>query len=264
MSRFCHAHFYLCPVSLEHTFYQDLSGQQGNSEALGGCSAQWPTPEQTGPAQLSPQQPFALQPSSYPAGGGSQQTGIPVPLYAVPETHPPGTLGSVAVTGAPGERAWEEAQQMHSPPGENTVVSSETFQPPDGQKVVFKPQVPQLPRARRVSESSAVSDKDDEEGSSDEADKKSPQSTAQRERPGEAKENTKSSGFGWFSWFRSKPTGNASPSGDEDSSDSPDSEETPRASSPTQPVLGLPPTPAPEPQTLPGTSAFSSDEGCSL
>uniref|UniRef100_A0A8D0SBM2 Protein transport protein sec16 n=1 Tax=Sus scrofa TaxID=9823 RepID=A0A8D0SBM2_PIG len=245
----------------EHTFYQDLSGQQGNSEALGGCSAQWPTPEQTGPAQLSPQQPFALQPSSYPAGGGSQQTGIPVPLYAVPETHPPGTLGSVAVTGAPGERAWEEAQQMHSPPGENTVVSSETFQPPDGQKVVFKPQVPQLPRARRVSESSAVSDKDDEEGSSDEADKKSPQSTAQRERPGEAKENTKSSGFGWFSWFRSKPTGNASPSGDEDSSDSPDSEETPRASSPTQPVLGLPPTPAPEPQTLPGTSAFSSDEG---
>lgn len=25
--------------------------------------------------------------------------------------------------------------------GENTVVSSETFQPPDGQKVVFKPQV---------------------------------------------------------------------------------------------------------------------------
>uniref|UniRef100_A0A8D0JKV7 Protein transport protein sec16 n=1 Tax=Sus scrofa TaxID=9823 RepID=A0A8D0JKV7_PIG len=245
----------------EHTFYQDLSGQQGNSEALGGCSAQWPTPEQTGPAQLSPQQPFALQPSSYPAGGGSQQTGIPVPLYAVPETHPPGTLGSVAVTGAPGERAWEEAQQMHSPPGENTVVSSETFQPPDGQKVVFKPQVPQLPRARRVSESSAVSDKDDEEGSSDEADKKSSQSTAQRERPGEAKENTKSSGFGWFSWFRSKPTDNASPSGDEDSSDSPDSEETPRASSPTQPVLGLPPTPAPEPQTLPGTSAFSSDEG---
>uniref|UniRef100_A0A8D1ZJQ7 Protein transport protein sec16 n=1 Tax=Sus scrofa TaxID=9823 RepID=A0A8D1ZJQ7_PIG len=245
----------------EHTFYQDLSGQQGNSEALGGCSAQWPTPEQTGPAQLSPQQPFALQPSSYPAGGGSQQTGVPVPLYEVPETHLPGTLGSVAVTGAPGERAWEEAQQMHSPPGENTVVSSETFQPPDGQKVVFKPQVPQLPRARRVSESSAVSDKDDEEGSSDEADKKSSQSTAQRERPGEAKENTKSSGFGWFSWFRSKPTGNASPSGDEDSSDSPDSEETPRASSPTQPVLGLPPTPAPEPQTLPGTSAFSSDEG---
>ncbi|XP_020919350.1 protein transport protein Sec16B isoform X1 [Sus scrofa] len=246
----------------EHTFYQDLSGQQGNSEALGGCSAQWPTPEQTGPAQLSPQQPFALQPSSYPAGGGSQQTGVPVPLYEVPETHLPGTLGSVAVTGAPGERAWEEAQQMHPPPGENTVVSSETFQPPDGQKVVFKPQVPQLPRARRVSESSAVSDKDDEEGSSDEADKKSSQSTAQRERPGEAKENTKSSGFGWFSWFRSKPTNNASPSGDEDSSDSPDSEqETPRASSPTQPVLGLPPTPAPEPQTLPGTSAFSSDEG---
>lgn len=34
-----------------------------------------------------------------------------------------------------------------------------------------------------------------------------------------------SSGFGWFSWFRSKPT-NASPSADEDSSDSQDSEVT--------------------------------------
>lgn len=33
-----------------------------------------------------------------------------------------------------------------------------------------------------------------------------------------------SSGFGWFSWFRSKPTSVVSPSGDEDSSDSPDSE----------------------------------------
>uniref|UniRef100_A0A8D1M1H6 Protein transport protein sec16 n=1 Tax=Sus scrofa TaxID=9823 RepID=A0A8D1M1H6_PIG len=203
----------------EHTFYQDLSGHQGNSEALGGCSAQWPTPEQTGPAQLSPQQPFALQPGSYPAGGGSQQTGVPVPLYAVPETHPAGTLGSVAVTGAPGERAWEEAQQMHSPPGKTCQRVRE-------------------PRVRRCGKEQA-----------------SDLPTTVLPLP------FQSSGFGWFSWFRSKPTGNASPSGDEDSSDSPDSEETPRASSPTQPVLGLPPTPAPEPQTLPGTSAFSSDEG---
>lgn len=64
-----------------------------------------------------------------------------------------------------------------------------------------------------MSESSAVSDKDDEEGSSDEADKKSSQSTAQRERPGEAKENTKVAGF--FSshgslprwWSRAGPRG---------------------------------------------------------
>lgn len=32
------------------------------------------------------------------------------------------------------------------------------------------------------------------------------------------------SGFGWFSWFRSKPPNKAAPSGDEDSPDSPDSE----------------------------------------
>lgn len=35
-----------------------------------------------------------------------------------------------------------------------------------------------------------------------------------------------SSGFGWFSWFRSKPANSESPSGDEDSSDSSDSEVT--------------------------------------
>lgn len=34
------------------------------------------------------------------------------------------------------------------------------------------------------------------------------------------------SGFGWFSWFRSKPPDKAPPSGDEDSPDSPDSEVT--------------------------------------
>uniref|UniRef100_A0A8D1KL26 Protein transport protein sec16 n=1 Tax=Sus scrofa TaxID=9823 RepID=A0A8D1KL26_PIG len=170
----------------EHTFYQDLSGHQGNSEALGGCSAQWPTPEQTGPAQLSPQQPFALQPGSYPAGGGSQQTGVPVPLYAVPETHPAGTLGSVAVTGAPGERAWEEAQQMHPPPGKTCQRVRE-------------------PRVRRCGKAQA---------------RRGDLPTTVLPLP------FQSSGFGWFSWFRSKPTNNASPSGDEDSSDSPDSEVT--------------------------------------
>ncbi|XP_033052510.1 protein transport protein Sec16B isoform X2 [Trachypithecus francoisi] len=72
----------------------------------------------------------------------------------------------------------------------------------------------------------------------------------------------KSSGFGWFSWFRSKPTKNASPSGEEDSSDSPDSErETPRASSPHQAGLGLSLTPSPESPPLPALSAFSMGTG---
>ncbi|KAB1260338.1 Protein transport protein Sec16B [Camelus dromedarius] len=69
-----------------------------------------------------------------------------------------------------------------------------------------------------------------------------------------------SSGFGWFSWFRSKPATHASPSGDEDSSDTPDSEqETPRASSPPQPSPGLSLTPPLEPQPLPGTCDFPRD-----
>lgn len=114
-------------MSLDDTFYQDLSGHQGNSEALGDCSALWPTLEPMGPAQPSPQQPFPLQPSSYPAGGGSGQTGVPVPLYSVPEAHLPGTGGSVAVTGTPGGRAWEEAQQMHPPPGKTCQRGSEPW-----------------------------------------------------------------------------------------------------------------------------------------
>lgn len=112
----------LCLVSLENTFYQDLSGPQGNSEAYGDRSALWPTLEQSGPAQLSPQQP-----RSYPTGGGSGQMGVPVPLYSVPETHLLGTSGSMAVTGAPGGTAWEEAQQIHLPPGKSCQEGSEPW-----------------------------------------------------------------------------------------------------------------------------------------
>ena len=112
----------LCPVSLENTFYQDLSGPQGNSEAYGDHSALWPTPEQSGPAQLSPQQP-----GSYPTGRGSGQMGVPVPLSSVPETHLLGPIGSMAVTGAPGGTAWEEAQQIHLAPGKSCQQGSEPW-----------------------------------------------------------------------------------------------------------------------------------------
>ncbi|XP_069336352.1 protein transport protein Sec16B isoform X3 [Eulemur rufifrons] len=247
-------------TATENTFYQDLSGPQGYSEAPGHRSALWPTPEQSCVTQPSPQQPLPLQPGSYPARGGAGQTGAPVPLYAVPETHLQGTDGSVAVTWVPGGTVWEETLQTHPAPGENTV-SQETFQHPDGQKAISKPQAPLVPRVRSVSESSTISVKEDEESSSDEADKKSSQNTAWREKLGDGKESTKSSGFGWFSWFRSKPANNVPPSGDEDSSDSPDSEETPRASSAPQASLGLSLTPSSESPPLPGASAFSRGRG---
>ncbi|XP_037362315.1 protein transport protein Sec16B [Talpa occidentalis] len=233
----------------KNTFYQDLSGQQGDSEALGDRSALWPTSEPTVPAQPAPQQSFPLLPGSYPYGGGAGQTGVPVPLYSVPLTHQPGTGsgGSVAVTGAPGGSTWEENQQMYPTPGENTV-SQENFQHSSGPKVMPQPQVPLIPGAGNVAESSKEQDGDE---SSDETDKKASQSAAQREKQGDLKENTKSSGFGWFSWFRSKPS-NASPSEDEDSSDSPDSEQTSRAPSPTKAGPGPSLTPFPESQPLPG------------
>ncbi|XP_030679795.1 protein transport protein Sec16B [Nomascus leucogenys] len=248
-------------TTTENTFYQDFSGCQSYSEAPEYRSALWLTPEQTSLLQPSPQQPFPLQPGSYPAGGGAGQTGTPRPFYSVPDTHLPGTGSSVAVTEAPGGTVWEETLQTHLGPGENTV-SQETSQPPDGQEVLSKPQTPLAARARSISESSTNSAKEDEKESSDEADKNSPRNTAQRGKLGDGKEHTKSSGFGWFSWFRSKPTKNASPSGDEDSSDSPDSEqETPRASSPHQAGLGLSLTSSPESPPLLAVSAFSRGTG---
>uniref|UniRef100_G1P8H3 Protein transport protein sec16 n=1 Tax=Myotis lucifugus TaxID=59463 RepID=G1P8H3_MYOLU len=243
-----------------NTFYQDFSGHRGDSEATGDPSARWPPVEPVGPAWPSPQQPLPLQPGSYPAGGDLGQTGVPVPLYSVPEARLPGIGGSTAVTEAPGGRPWAETQQPPPPPAENTV-SQGTFQHPDGQKVVSTPQVPLISRAQNISENSTVSAKEEEESSSDETDKKSSPDTARREKVGDGEEDTQSSGFGWFSWFRSKPTHSTSPSGDEDSSDSPDSEETPRASSPPQAGSGLSLTPLPEPPSLPGPGTFSRGAG---
>lgn len=108
---------YLHSMSLENTFYQDFSGCQGYSEAPEYRSALWLMLEQTCLPQPSPQQPFPLQPGSYPAGGGAGQTGAPMPLYSVPEIHLPGTGSSVAVTEAPGGTVSEETLQTHLGPG---------------------------------------------------------------------------------------------------------------------------------------------------
>uniref|UniRef100_G1RZY7 Protein transport protein sec16 n=1 Tax=Nomascus leucogenys TaxID=61853 RepID=G1RZY7_NOMLE len=139
-------------TTTENTFYQDFSGCQSYSEAPEYRSALWLTPEQTSLLQPSPQQPFPLQPGSYPAGGGAGQTGTPRPFYSVPDTHLPGTGSSVAVTEAPGGTVWEETLQTHLGPGENTV-SQETSQPPDGQEVLSKPQV----RAHSIKDATAHS-----------------------------------------------------------------------------------------------------------
>ncbi|XP_058130762.1 protein transport protein Sec16B isoform X2 [Dasypus novemcinctus] len=243
-------------ATTENTVYQDLWGPQGYSEPLGHHSFLWPSPEPTVLSQPSSQQPFLPQLGSCPAGGGAGQLGAPVPLYSVPDTHLPGAGSGVAVTVAPGGEGWQETLQADLPLGEN-AVSQETFPHPDGQNIFSKPQVPLTSRARSSSESSV---EEHEEASSDEADKKSPQNSEQREKLGAVTENTKSSGFGWLSWFRSKPANNASPTGEDDSSDSPDSEETLCTSSlQTSPGSSL--TPPPESQPLPGGSPFSRHTG---
>ncbi|XP_015347249.1 protein transport protein Sec16B isoform X1 [Marmota marmota marmota] len=250
------------------TSCQDLLGHQGHSEVPGYHSALWPTPEQMGLPEPSPQQPFPLQQGPYPVGGGSGHMEAPVPLYSVPETRLPEPSSdsggdSVAVTGAPGGRAWEEALQIHPPSGES-AASQDTSWQLDDPKDISKPQVkeqsaPPAPRAHSFSESSTNLGQEDQEESSEEADQKPSPNAAEREKPGDVKENAKSSGFGWFSWFRSKPTSNVSPSGEEDTSDSTDSEqEPPRASSPHQ---GLSPMPLLESPPLPGAGASSRGTG---
>lgn len=238
------------------TSCQDLLGHQGHSEVPGYCSAQWPTAEQTGLPGPSPQQPFPPQQGPCPGGGGSGPTEAPVPLYPVPATRLPGPSSdsvsdSVAVTGAPGERVWEETLQIHPPSGEN-AASQDAPQQPDDPKDVSRAQAPLAPS---FSESSTTLGQEDEEESSEEADKKSSPDAAQRGKLGDVKENAKSSGFGWFSWFRSKP---ASPSAEEDSSDSSDSEESPRAAPPHQ---GLSPAPLLESPFQPGAGASSRGTG---
>ncbi|XP_016830371.1 protein transport protein Sec16B isoform X2 [Cricetulus griseus] len=231
--------------------YQDLSGYQSYSGDPGYSSALWPTPEQTGLTQPTPQKPFPLHQDAYLEREGSGHMGTPVPLYSVPATHLSVSSGggsssssSMAVTGAPGGRAGEEMLRIHSSLGENTAPQ-EPLQDPDGLEVVSSSQAPQAPRARRFSEGSTISAKKDEEASSDEEDEPSHQDASQRGKPGDRKENTKSSGFGWFSWFRSKPANSVSPSGDEDSSDRSDSEESSSTSPPCHTGLGLSPTPSP-------------------
>ncbi|MBZ3887469.1 Protein transport protein Sec16B [Sciurus carolinensis] len=222
------------------TSSQDLPGRQGHSEAPGHHSAPWP--EQAGPPQPSPQPPFPPQWGPLPVGGGTGHMQAPVPLYSVPETHLPGPSGdsvcdSVAVTGAPGGRAWEETLQTQPTSGAS-AASQDTAQHPGGPQDISKPQVPLALRARNFSESSTILGQEDEE-SSDEADKKSSPNAAQREKPGDVKEGTKGSGFGWFSWFRSKPRSNVSPSGEEDSGDSTDSEEKPDPAIPDETFASL-------------------------
>ncbi|XP_076797550.1 protein transport protein Sec16B isoform X7 [Arvicanthis niloticus] len=241
--------------------YRNLSSHQNYSDDSEYNSALWPTPEQTSLANPTPHQPFPLQQDPYSDRDGSVHTGTPVPLYSVPATHfsvasgASGGDSSVAVMGAPGGRAGEETLKTHPALGENTVPQ-EPLQDPDGLEVISSPQTPPAPRARSFSEESVISAKEDEEGSSDGADKPSHPDVSQKEKLRDGK-NAKSSGFGWFSWFRSKPANSVSTSGDEDSADSSDSEqESPRTSPPHHTSPGLSPTPPLTSSSLPGGSSL--------
>ncbi|CAO2637365.1 Protein transport protein Sec16B [Lemmus lemmus] len=243
------------------TSYQDLSGYQSYTGDPGYSSVPWPMPEQTGLTQPIPQQPLSLQRDTYSEREGLGHMGTPVALYSVPATHLSVTGGdisnnSMTVTGAPGARAGEEIPRIHPSLGENTALQ-EPLQDPNGLEIVSSPQAPPAPRAQRFSEDSTVSAKEDEGGSLDGADEPSHQDTSQRGKPRDGKATTKSSGFGWFSWFRSKPANSVSPSGDEDSSDSSDSEESPSTSPPHHTGLGLSPTPPLESPSLSDASTSS-------
>ncbi|XP_016049201.2 protein transport protein Sec16B isoform X1 [Erinaceus europaeus] len=234
------------------TFYQDPSACQDDSEVLGDGSAPWQTPKHAGLVEPSLQQAFPLQPGFYPVDGGVGHMGVPVPLYSVPQTYVPRTGGSLAGTGAPGGRAYEEIPQTHLPSGENTV-SQETFQHPDDPEAVPRHQDPPIARTRTSSQSSAKDEEEQETESESElsADESNTNSSSNPVQQGAA--DTKGSGFGWFSWFRSKPK--------EVSSDSSGSEEIPRAPSHPKAGLDLSLTTSPEFQPLSTVNTSSGSTG---
>ncbi|XP_049633543.1 LOW QUALITY PROTEIN: protein transport protein Sec16B [Suncus etruscus] len=206
----------------------DSQGLGGHPGAARDSSAPRPPPEQPSQAWPRTQQPLPFLPGSSPVEGDATPVETPVPLYPVPQAPVPASWDSRALPEAPAGLGLAEAALT---PGEPTPP--EPFQPLYGVQVPPSTQVTSSPKAPGFLESPAKEEQgeeeeEDEKEEEDEEEKSLPNFAA-REKQGDGKGNPKGSGFGWFSWFRSKPSSSSS-SGDEDSSRS-DSEETPGAQS---------------------------------
>ncbi|XP_007667113.2 protein transport protein Sec16B [Ornithorhynchus anatinus] len=124
------------------------------------------------------------QPGPRPVGGQPGQSRKSGPLYATPEVYPPASSHMGAVLTSPERVQYSEAPSV----------------PSESQSSL-------IPRARSISRTSTISlEEEDREGmdSVDDAEEKALGTNG-------VEENSKSLGFGWLSWFRSKSTNTVAP-----------------------------------------------------
>uniref|UniRef100_A0A452H5A8 Protein transport protein sec16 n=1 Tax=Gopherus agassizii TaxID=38772 RepID=A0A452H5A8_9SAUR len=190
---------------LHHEFAQN-SGYQHNLEHQ---QYNPPAPERTGQYQPGLQENMSFPPGAYSRVEGSEQTIASVPPDAMQENRP--TEVSSGANLSLGGISNDHSLQVYQPPG--SAVRLQGHSRPFGvQKNVLEQQSVLNARARTVSESSTISMEEDT--------RRPPESTGKGvavERPsteGAEREEAKGSGFGWFSWFRSKPLKEVTPSRD--------------------------------------------------
>ncbi|KAH0618254.1 hypothetical protein JD844_017281, partial [Phrynosoma platyrhinos] len=164
----------------------------------------------------------ASSPLSQGASAQCHEPGVDQELYFYPrpghlsdttdaglEIHPPG-IGQVSIPSL-GGLPDELSSSLHQPPGE-TVESSGTYHFLGNQKNFLEHHQKTVnARTRSISESSTISITEDIPQSPEEGTEEGVSSEKLPEE--EAKQDqTKASGFGWFSWFRSKSNKDSEPS----------------------------------------------------
>ncbi|XP_032660683.1 protein transport protein Sec16B isoform X3 [Chelonoidis abingdonii] len=190
---------------LHHEFAQN-SGYQHNLEHQ---QYNPPAPERTGQYQPGLQENMSSPPGAYSWVEGSEQTIASVSPDAMQENRP--TEVSFGANLSLGGISNDHSPQVYQPPG--SAVRLQGHSRPFGiQKNILEQQNVLNARARTVSESSAISMEEDT--------LRPPEGTGEGvtvQRPsteGAEREEAKGSGFGWFSWFRSKPSKEVTPSRD--------------------------------------------------
>ncbi|CAM4591262.1 unnamed protein product [Lepidochelys olivacea] len=214
--------------------------------------------ERTGQYQPDLQENVSFSPGAYSRVDGSEQTIASVPPDAMQENHPAEV--SFGANHSLGGMSNDHSPQAYQPPG-RAVRLQGCSRPFGVQKNVLEQQSMLNARVRTISESSTISMEEDAlqppEGSGEGV------AAEQPSKEGAEREEAKGSGFGWFSWFRSKPSKEVTPSRDV-SGPAPVSaalasqEEDAAAPFPPPPATGASPSSSHPPRLLPSSrSPFS-------
>ncbi|XP_067388672.1 protein transport protein Sec16B isoform X2 [Emydura macquarii macquarii] len=190
---------------LRHELAQNPAYQHN----LGHQQPTCPAPEGKDQYQPGLQESLSFPPGAYSLVEGSEQVRAAVLPDARPENHPAGF--SLGANLSPGGISNDHSPQAYQPPGGAGRPQGHTLPIGVQENAPGWQSVPNA-RTRTISESSTISMEGDAlrapEGAGE---------GAAAERPsmeGAEREEAKGSGYGWFSWFRSKPSKNVAPSRD--------------------------------------------------